>query len=62
MGFLLPTMDQPKLDLQRDVVKNERRERVDNVPYGRAYETIARRPLPGRAPVLVVRPSARWPT
>ena len=41
MGFLLPTMDQPKLDLQRDVVKNERRQRVDNVPYGRAFETIA---------------------
>ncbi|GAC1650937.1 MAG: hypothetical protein NVS4B3_10550 [Gemmatimonadaceae bacterium] len=40
MGFLLPTMDQAKLDLQRDVVKNERRQRVDNVPYGRAGETI----------------------
>jgi zinc protease len=40
MGFLLPTMGQQKLDLQRDVVKNERRERVDNVPYGRAHETL----------------------
>src|ERR1041384_7528061 len=40
MGFLLPTMDKAKLDLQRDVVKNERRQRVDNVPYGRADETI----------------------
>jgi zinc protease len=40
MGFLLPTMDLAKLDLQRDVVKNERRQRVDNVPYGRADETI----------------------
>ena len=40
MGWLLPTMDQSKLDLQRDVVKNERRERTDNAPYGRAYETI----------------------
>lgn len=40
MGFLLPTMDQAKLDLQRDVVKNERRQSVDNVPYGRADETI----------------------
>jgi zinc protease len=40
MGWLLPTMDGPKLDLQRDVVKNERRERVDNEPYGRADETI----------------------
>ncbi|HYD53281.1 MAG TPA: pitrilysin family protein [Gemmatimonadaceae bacterium] len=40
MGRLLPTMDQAKLDLQRDVVKNERRQGVDNVPYGRASETI----------------------
>ena len=40
MGYLLPTMDQAKLDLQRDVVKNERRQGVDNVPYGRADETI----------------------
>jgi zinc protease len=40
MGWLLPTMDLPKLDLQRDVVKNERRQNYDNVPYGRAYETI----------------------
>jgi len=40
MGFLLPTMDKAKLDLQREVVKNERRQGVDNVPYGRADETI----------------------
>lgn len=40
MGWLLPTMDQQKLDLQRDVVKNERRQSYDNVPYGRAFETI----------------------
>jgi zinc protease len=40
MGFLLPTMDQSKLDIQRDVVKNERRQGVDNVPYGRARETL----------------------
>lgn len=40
MGWLLPTMDKPKVDLQRDVVKNERRQSYDNVPYGRAYETL----------------------
>ncbi len=40
MGFLLPTMDKTKLDLQREVVKNERRQGVDNVPYGRADEVI----------------------
>jgi zinc protease len=40
MGKLLPVMDQSKLDLQRDVVKNERRQRVDNAPYGKWNETI----------------------
>ncbi len=40
MGFLLETMTQEKLDLQRDVVKNERRQSVDNQPYGRAFETV----------------------
>jgi len=34
MGWLLPAMTQEKLDNQRDVVKNERRQRYDNQPYG----------------------------
>jgi zinc protease len=34
MGTLVETLDQSKLDNQREVVKNERRERVDNQPYG----------------------------
>ena len=41
MGWLLDTMTQEKLDIQRDVVKNERRQSYDNRPYGRASETIA---------------------
>jgi zinc protease len=41
MGWLLPTMGQEKLDLQRDVVKNERRQNYDNQPYGRAGETLS---------------------
>ena len=40
MGWLLETMTQEKLDLQRDVVKNERRQGVDNQPYGLAFETV----------------------
>ncbi len=40
MGYLLPTMDAAKVDLQRDVVKNERRQSYDNQPYGLAGETI----------------------
>jgi len=34
MGWLLPAMTQEKLDNQRDVVKNEKRQRYDNQPYG----------------------------
>jgi len=34
MGFFLPAITQEKLDNQREVVKNERRQRVDNAPYG----------------------------
>ena len=40
MGGLLEAMTQEKLDNQRDVVKNERRQRVDNQPYGTAFEKI----------------------
>ncbi len=40
MGFLLPAMTQGKLDNQRDVVKNERRQSMDNVPYGQAEEAL----------------------
>jgi zinc protease len=40
MGYLLPALTQEKLDNQRDVVKNERRYRVDNQPYGRAGEVV----------------------
>ncbi|MGI8788811.1 MAG: M16 family metallopeptidase [Pyrinomonadaceae bacterium] len=40
MGNLLDALTQEKLDNQRDVVKNERRQRVDNVPYGTASERI----------------------
>jgi zinc protease len=40
MGWLLPTMTGEKVDLQRDVVKNERRQSYENQPYGLADETI----------------------
>jgi zinc protease len=40
MGWMLPTMDSAKVDLQRDVVKNERRQRVDNQPYGVATDIL----------------------
>jgi zinc protease len=40
MGFLLPAMTQEKLDNQRDVVKNERRQSYENQPYGLVFERI----------------------
>jgi zinc protease len=50
MGKLLPVMDQSKLDLQRDVVKNERRQRVDNAPYGKSNEIISAALYPANHP------------
>jgi zinc protease len=40
MGTLLETLDQKKLDNQREVVKNERRESIDNQPYGSSTENL----------------------
>ena len=40
MGTLLQAMDQTKLDNQREVVKNERRQSYDNQPYGSWIEKM----------------------
>jgi zinc protease len=40
MGFMLEGLTQEKLDNQKDVVMNERRQRYDNPPYGLAWELI----------------------
>jgi len=34
MGFMIDTLTQERLDVQRDVVKNERRQSYENAPYG----------------------------
>ncbi|GLU47622.1 zinc protease [Nocardiopsis ansamitocini] len=40
LATLREGMGQEVLDNQRDVVKNERRQRYDNIPYGTAFERI----------------------
>ena len=40
MGFLLQAVTQEKFEIQRDTVKNERAQRVDNRPYGLLYERV----------------------
>lgn len=40
LGFLPPAITQEKLDIQRDVVKNERRQRMDNQPYAKEEELM----------------------
>ena len=50
MGHLLGAVDQAKLDEQRGVVQNERRQRVDNQPYGLAEENILSRLYPAGHP------------
>jgi zinc protease len=46
MGFFLPAITQEKLDNQRGVVKNERRQSYENRPYGLAVETVLRNTYP----------------
>jgi zinc protease len=50
MGFLLDALDLAKLNAQRDIVKNERRQRVDNQPYGRAGEILTHAMYPAGHP------------
>ena len=40
MGFLLDALDQQRFEIQRDVVKNERRQSYENRPYGMAQWNI----------------------
>ncbi len=50
MGFLLPEIDSAKVDLQRGVVQNERRQSYENRPYGMASENILSRLYPADHP------------
>ncbi|WP_394388275.1 M16 family metallopeptidase [Shewanella woodyi] len=38
MGFFLPALTEEKFEVQRETVKNERAQRIDNQPYGRMGE------------------------
>jgi len=55
MGFLLNAVTQEKFEVQRETVKNERGQRVDNAPYGRLGETKSRALYPKGHPYS-------WPT
>jgi zinc protease len=50
MGYLLGTLDIEKLANQRDVVRNERRQSVENAPYGLAEEALVHLMLPKSHP------------
>jgi predicted Zn-dependent peptidase len=50
MGSLLAALDEESLQNQRDVVKNERRQRYDNVPYGTAFEQLVALAYPAGHP------------
>jgi len=49
MGHLLGVLDQKKLDLQRGVVQNEKRQR-ENQPYGLVYQTMTENTWPANHP------------
>ncbi len=46
MGFFKPGITQEKLDNQREVVKNERRQSYENRPYGLAFEAVLAHAFP----------------
>ena len=60
MGYLLDTMTPETVDAQRDVVKNERRQSVENRPYGTADDRARRDALPEGPPVPLAGRSATW--
>ncbi|HYO86358.1 MAG TPA: pitrilysin family protein [Dermatophilaceae bacterium] len=49
-GHLLDALTQENLDNQRDVVKEEKRQRYDNVPYGHALATLCATAFPAGHP------------
>jgi len=55
MGFLLEALDQKRFDIQKDVVKNERRENYENQPYGMAHILLQSKLFPNSHPYS-------WPT
>jgi len=50
MGFLLDAITEESFEVQRETVKNERGQRVDNRPYGRLWETMAMHLYPAGHP------------
>ncbi|HEX5756099.1 MAG TPA: insulinase family protein, partial [Arenimonas sp.] len=50
MGFLLDAVTQEKFEVQRETVKNERGQRIDNAPYGRIHERIGEALYPAGHP------------
>jgi zinc protease len=46
MGFFLDAVTQKKFEIQRSTVKNERGQRMDNVPYGLTFEKIGQNLYP----------------
>ena len=72
MAYLLDAMTQERLDNQKSVVSNERRQNYDNRPYGTVWEKMAAaltRPsthIPGlrsvRSPISTQRPARTWPS
>src|SRR5689334_12500049 len=50
MGYLLDTLDQQQLTNQQDVVRNERRQTTENVPYGASQEALMHAIFPAGHP------------
>ena len=54
MGYLLDVLDQTALSNQQDVVRNERRQSIENRPYGIVEEALYHQMLPKNHPYYAV--------
>jgi len=50
LGYFINTVTQPVIDIEKQVVKNEKRERVDNRPYGHNFYVIGKALYPENHP------------
>jgi zinc protease len=50
MGYLIDKVDQKSLENQQDVVRNERRQSIENQPYGLAEESLVQTLFPAKHP------------
>lgn len=50
LGYFINTVTKPVLEQEKEVVKNEKRQRVDNQPYGHVFDVLSNNLYPNQHP------------